>query len=161
MRKAAPMLNLSKPQLEHFCDLQVQLDAPIELGTGSAGRRRIIPIIGGTASGPHFEAKILNLGADWQTQFAGGAAHLDTRYALETEDGAAIEIINRGFRHGPPQIMASLAAGEKVASDSYYMRTHATLETGDERYSWVNNHVFVGTGARNQNTVDMRLFVVR
>ena len=156
------MLNIAEPQLEHFCDLQIQLGVPIEMGTGSAGRRRIIPIGGGTASGSHFESKILNLGADWQTHFAGGTAHLDTRYALETLDGATIEIINRGFRHGPPEVMAVLAAGEEVvASDSYYMHTHAILETGDERYNWINNHLFVGTGPRNHSSFDMRLFVLR
>jgi hypothetical protein len=155
------MLNIAEPELEFFCDLQVQLGAPIEIGAGSAGRRRIIPIVGGTVSGPHFEGKILNLGADWQTQFTSGTAHLDTRYALETLDGATIEIINRGFRHGPPEVIAALAAGEDVPADAYYMRTHATLETGDERYSWINNHLFVGTGARNQSSVDMRLFVLR
>ena len=155
------MLIIAEPQLEHFCDLQVELGAPIEMGSGTAGRRRIIPIIGGTVSGPHFEGKILNLGADWQTQFSGGAAHLDTRYAMETLDGAVIEIVNRGFRHGPPEVIAAIAAGQEVPADSYYMRTHATLETGDERFNWVNNHLFVGTGGRNQNSVDMRLFVVR
>ena len=155
------MKDIAEPGLDFFCNLQVQLGAPIEMGATSAGRRRIIPIIGGTVSGPHFEGRILNLGADWQTQFHGGTAHLDTRYALETLDGATIEIINRGFRHGPPDVIAALAAGEDIAADAYYMRTHATLETGDARYNWVNNHIFVGTGARNQSSVDMRLYVLR
>ena len=155
------MSKTAEPQLEFFCDLNVQLGAPIEVGAGAAGRRRIIPIIGGTVSGPHFEGKILNLGADWQTQFIGGTAHLDTRYAMETLDGAITEIVNRGLRHGPPEVSAAIAAGEEVEPDAYYMRTHATLESGDERYNWVNNHLFVGSGARNQSSVDMRLFVVR
>ena len=47
------MSKTAEPQLEFFCDLNVQLGAPIEMGAGAAGRRRIIPIIGGTASGPH------------------------------------------------------------------------------------------------------------
>ena len=81
------MSKTAEPRLEFFCDLNVQLGAPIEMGAGAAGRRRIIPIIGGTVSGPHFEGKILNLGADWQTQFIGGTAHLDTRYAMESLDG--------------------------------------------------------------------------
>ena len=155
------MSKTAEPQLEFFCDLNVQLGAPIEMGAGAAGRRRIIPIIGGTVSGPYFEGKILNLGADWQTQFIGGTAHLDTRYAMETLDGAIIEIVNRGLRHGPPEVIAAIAAGEEVQPGAYYMRTHATLETGDERYRWINNHLFVGSGARNQSSVDMRLYVVR
>ena len=70
---------MNTPELELFCRLEVDL-APIrELGSGRAGQRRIIPIIGGRASGPYVTGRILNLGADWQTVFADGVAELDTR----------------------------------------------------------------------------------
>jgi len=68
---------------------------------------------------------VLNLGADWQTIYADGAAHLDTRYAIETEDGAVIEVINIGARHGPAEVMQRLALGEDVDPATYYMRTAA------------------------------------
>ena len=78
---------MKAPEFELFCRLEVDL-APIrELGSGRAGKRRIIPIIGGRASGPYVTGRILNLGADWQTVFADGVAELDTRYAIETEAG--------------------------------------------------------------------------
>ena len=74
---------MNAPELELFCRLEVDL-APIrELGSGRAGQRRIIPIIGGRASGPYVTGRILNLGADWQTVFADGVAELDTRYAID------------------------------------------------------------------------------
>ena len=57
--------------------------------------------------------------------------------------------------------MARVAAGDAVAPDDYYMRTHARLETGDPRYAWVNNMLFVGTGARQKSSVHISLFVVR
>ncbi|MGI9364525.1 MAG: DUF3237 domain-containing protein [Rhizobiaceae bacterium] len=155
------MTDLTAPKLEFFCKLNVELGSPIELGEGLAGRRRIIPIIGGTASGPHFEGRILDLGADWQTVHSLSTAHLDTRYAIATNDGATIEIINRGLRHGPEDAMAALAAGESVMPEAYYMRTHATLETGHPAYDWVNNLLFVGTGVRNKSSVNMELFIVR
>lgn len=155
------MSDLTAPELEPFCRLEVELGAPIELGEGLAGQRRIIPIIGGTASGPHFDGRILTLGADWQTVHRNATAHLDTRYAVETSDGATIEIINRGFRHGPADAIAALGAGDFVPHDAYYMRTHATLETGHPTYGWVNNLLFVGTGARNKSSVIIQLYVVR
>lgn len=155
------MSQLQTPALEHFCDLKVDLGEPIEMGEGKAGGRRIIPIIGGTVSGPHFAGTILNLGADWQTVHDNGVAHLDTRYAIETNDGATIEVINRGLRHGPAETIAALARGDQVPPQSYYMRTHAILETGHPTYSWINKYLFVGTGGRNRNSVDMRLFIIR
>ena len=152
---------MTPPKLEHVCDLTVELADIMEMGKGRAGQRRIIPIIGGTVSGPEISGRILNLGADWQTVFDGELAQLDTRYALETNDGAIIEIINYGLRHGPNDVMQAVARGEDVSPDAYYMRTHARLETGDARYNWVNRTLFVGTGGRNKNSVEIALFAIR
>lgn len=151
---------LTPPVLEHFCDLVVELSDIIELGDGRAGRRRIIPIVGGTVRGDRITGEILNIGADWQTVYDDGAAFLDTRYSMRTEDGAVIEIINVGYRHGPPEVIGAIARGEEVDPDTYYMRTHARLETGDDRYRWVNTMLFVGTGGRRKSTVEMSLFTV-
>lgn len=131
------------------------------MGRGRAGARRIIPIIGGRVTGPLLQGTILNLGADWQTIFENETAELDTRYAFETDDGALIEIRNYGFRHGPPEVIEALAKGESVSPDAYYMRTHARLETGDERYQWVNSALFIGTGQRKEARVIVDLFVLR
>lgn len=155
------MPTLEEPRLEHFCDIVVELGEIKELGEARGGRRRIIPITGGTVTGPHFTGKVLNIGADWQTVFKDGLAQLDTRYAMETDDGVIIEIINFGFRHGPADVLKRIAAGENVSPDAYYMRTTARLETGDERYAWVNSLLFVGTGARSADKVHMSLFVIR
>lgn len=149
------------PPLEFFCRLEVELDQIQEMGQGRAGKRRIIPIIGGRVTGPHVTGRILNLGADWQTTFADGMAELDTRYAFETEDGALIEIVNYGYRHGPAAVIKAVAAGEDVDPASYYMRTHARLETGDARYAWVNKMLFVGSGRRDAARVVMDLFSMR
>ena len=150
---------LPAPELKPFCELRVDLAPILEMGPGRAGQRRIIPIIGGSVSG-RVNGKILNLGADWQTIYADGSADLDTRYAFETDDGALIEIVNKGVRHGPPEVVARLARGEDVDPSDYYMRTYARLETGDPRYDWVNRMIFVGTGGRWAAQVRVSLFTV-
>ena len=151
---------LPQPKLDHVCTLHVTLDPIREMGAGRAGARRIIPIVGGTVTGPRLSGRILNVGADWQTIFADGLAELDTRYAMETDDGATIEIVNYGYRHGPKEVLDAVARGEPVDPASYYMRTHARLETGDARYAWVNSTLFVGVGARNQNSVQVELYAI-
>ncbi len=153
-------MDLPTPNLEHICKLDVTLGPIREMGSGRAGRRRIIPIIGGQVTGTRLSGKILNVGADWQTIFNDGLAELDTRYAVETDDGAIIEIINYGFRHGPPDVLEAVARGETVDPSSYYMRTHARLETGDPRYDWVNRSLFVGVGARMQQSVTVDLYML-
>lgn len=151
---------LPQPVLAHVCDLYVDLDAIREMGSGRAGQRRIIPIVGGHVTGPRLSGRLLHLGADWQTIWGNGVAELDTRYAMETHDGATIEIINYGYRHGPGEVLAAISRGEEVDPGSYYMRTHARLETGDPRYDWVNRTLFVGRGARLASQVVMSLFAL-
>lgn len=148
------------PELRHSFTLHVELGPMIEMGQGRAGVRRIFPIIGGKVDGSDLQGKVLNLGADWQTIYSNGMANLDTRYAFETHDGAVIEIINQGFRHGPSEVIERLARGEEVPSKQYYMRTSARLETGDSRYDWVNKMIFIGTGVRKASAVEVDMFVV-
>ncbi|WP_439525007.1 DUF3237 domain-containing protein [Marivita sp.] len=153
-------MQLPQPKLDHVCTLNVVLDPIRDMGQGRAGVRRIIPIVGGTVTGPRLSGRILSLGADWQTIFADGLAELDTRYAMETDDGATIEIVNYGYRHGPKEVLDAVARGEPVDPASYYMRTHARLETGDARYDWVNRTLFAGVGARNQSSVKVELYAI-
>jgi hypothetical protein len=153
-------MDLPSPQLELICRVHVTLDPIRELGQGRAGQRRIIPIVGGRVEGPKLSGRLLDVGADWQTVFADGLAELDTRYAMETDDGAVIEIVNYGFRHGPAEVIAAVGRGEDVDPASYYMRTQARLETGDARYDWVNRMLFVGVGARQSAAVRLDLYAV-
>ena len=151
---------LKQPDLRHLCDLVVELSAPMELGEARSGRRRIIPIVGGAVTGERLSGRILHLGADWQTVFADGSAELDTRYSIETHDGALIDIRNFGYRHGPPEVLAALARGEPVDPSLYTMRTHPRFETGDPRYTWLNTMICVGTGAREAASVRVSVFEV-
>ena len=153
-------MSVTPPELRHLCDLRVELSPIMELGNGPKGKRRIIPIVGGTVTGERLSGRILNLGADWQTIMVDGVAELDTRYGMETDDGALIDIRNFGFRHGPAEVIAALGRGEAVDPSAYYMRTHPRLETGDPRYSWVNRIILVGTGSRQPDHVRMSFFEV-
>ena len=138
----------------------MELGEPLEIGDAPGGRRRIIPIVGGTVTGDRLSGTILDLGADWQTVFGDGSAELDTRYALETGDGALVDIRNFGFRHGPKEVIDALARGEDVDASTYYMRTSARFVTADARYAWLNRIITVGTGAREATAVRIGLFEV-
>ena len=150
-------MDLPLPRLSHVATLQIDLGPVREMGRGRGGVRRIIPITGGTVEGPRLRGRVLDIGADWQTVYRDGLAYLDTRYAMETHDGAIIEIVNRGHRHGPAEVLDRVARGEPVPAQDYYMRTHARLETGDDRYAWVNRALFVGVGARHAAAVSLAL----
>jgi hypothetical protein len=147
--------------LQHLFKAEITLAAPQELGDTPLGRRRIIGITGGRFSGERLSGRVLPGGADWQVIRADGVADLDARYTLETSDGALIYVRNRGYRHGPAEVLKKLSLGEPVDPSLYYMRTTPSFETGDARYSWLNRMVCVATGARRAAAVELDVYEVK
>jgi hypothetical protein len=151
---------LADPKLEFAFEATVTLDPPQDLGTTTYGKRRIIPITGGTFAGPNLKGTILPGGADWQTVRSDGTADLEARYTLKTDDGVLIYIQNKGIRTGKPEVLARLGKGEKVDPSEYYMRTYATFEVAEGKYNWMTKGIFVATGMRSANSVVIRFFRV-
>ena len=144
-----------KPKLEYMGRFSVDLIAPIwELGkTSDLGNRRIIPITGGKFEGPMINGKILNNGADWQVVTKDGLAIIDTRYLLQADDGSLIYLQTKGYRYGPPDVMAKVAKGEVVDGNLYYFRLYMTFETSSEKYAWLNKTMAIAFAMRLGNAV--------
>lgn len=151
-----------KPALEFLARFTVNLDADIwELGqTSDLGRRRIVPITGGSVAGARLTGKILNNGADWQIVTADNTALIDTRYLLQTDDGALIYLQTKGFRYGPKEVLAELAKGNAVDPTTYSFRMSGTFETSDARYRWLNRAIMIGSGMRQAKAVVYDAYVV-
>jgi hypothetical protein len=148
-------------RLEPLLSAEVTLAPPQEFGMTPQGRRRIVQITGGTFAGPRLKGRVLPGGADWQIIREDSAAVLDTRYTLETHDGALIFVQNWGLRHAEPAVMKRLLAGEMVDPSQYYMRTQPRFETGDPRYAWLNKIVCVGSGERLPAAVKLDMYEVK
>jgi hypothetical protein len=148
-------------RLEPLLRAEITLAAPQELGDTPHGRRRVIPITGGSFRGERLSGRVLASGADWQVIRADGVAELDARYTLETLEGALIYVRNFGYRHGPADVIRRLMAGEPVDPALYYMRTTPRFETGAERYRWLNGLICVATGARRAAAVELEIFAVQ
>jgi hypothetical protein len=151
-----------KPGLDFLARFTVELDAPVwDLGPTSAlGTRRIVPITGGRIEGPRLSGEILHNGADWQIVTDDGATIIDTRYLLRLSDGALAYLQTRGFRHGPPDVLARIAAGEPVDPDLYYFRVAMTFETASQRYGWLNSAIAVGSALRLADAVVYDAYLV-
>src|SRR5262245_48197947 len=54
------------PGLTFAFELRALVGPPVEVGQVPHGRRRIVPILGGTVKGPSFNATVEPGGADWQ-----------------------------------------------------------------------------------------------
>ena len=149
-----------EPSLRFLYTSSVEVGTPIMVGSTPYGERRIIPILGGTFAGPRLSGKILSGGADWQVIRTDGAAELEARYTLETDDGALIYVLNQGIRSGSKEVMARLAKGEKVHPSEYYFRTRPVFETGAPKYQWLHNIVAVATGERLPDEVIITVYEV-
>lgn len=152
--QAAP----TPPALTLALEARVELGPPMELGQVPRGRRRIIPIIGGTFEGSGIKGRVLNNGADWQIVRADGFAELDTRYALQTDAGQIIYVQNKGMRHAAPEILKRLNSGESVDPNLVYFRTVPEFETSAPDLQWLTRSVFVGTGERHPSHVVIRFW---
>jgi Protein of unknown function (DUF3237) len=144
--------------LRSLFDARVELAEVVSLGQTPLGERRVINITGGTFKGDRLHGRVRPGGADWQLVRADGAADLDARYTLETATGALLQVRSQGLRHGPPEILARLAAGEAVDPARYYFRTVLRFETSATDLDWLNRVIAVAHGARLPRAVQLNAF---
>jgi Protein of unknown function (DUF3237) len=154
---------LPAPALEHVCDLTVFVAAPLEAGqiTGlnSRGRRRIIPITGGKVTG-RITGTVLPGGADFQIVVSETSADLDARYLLALSDGTHVYVQNRALRRGSAEDIARLVRGEPVDPAAIYFRCVPTFEVSTPALAWMTESIFVGTGARFPDRVEISVYRV-
>ena len=118
------------------------------IGAGPHGTRVTFPITGGSFEGERLRGKVLAGGDDWTVKRPDGVLELDLRVTLETDDGALIHMASFGLRHGPPDVIAAIARGEKVDPSTYYFRTTPRFETGHPKYAFLNRLLAVASGDR-------------
>jgi hypothetical protein len=147
--------DIAPPQLLHVADVLVEIAAPIEIGN-----RRVIPIVGGEALGPRIRGKVLAGGADYQIIRPDGVTELHARYAIEIEDRQVVYVENSGLRRGPPELIEKLRRGEVVDPALIYFRTTPRFETAAPGYEWLMRNLFVCSGARFPDRVEIRFFQV-
>lgn len=146
------------PKLTFVFEMHAMVGPPLEVGQVRSGRRRIVPITGGTFEGPNFRARILPGGADWQTIQSDGFSELDTRYTIQTESGGLVYVQNAGMRHAAPDVMEKLLAGQVVDPGLVYFRTVPRFETSAPDLQWLTRAIFIGVGERYPNEVVIRFY---
>ncbi|KAI2789381.1 hypothetical protein POX_d04869 [Penicillium oxalicum] len=114
------------PKLSHLFTLRCAVDPPMEIGKGPYGRRRCVPIKSGSVHGPHLQGEVVPGGADFITE---------------------------GTRAGPPEVLQALMEGGPVDPSQYWFHLHIKIETGHEKYKWMNDRVIVGRATRAKGEV--------
>lgn len=147
------------PTLEHVMDLEIEVEAPIEIGETGDGQRRIIPIVDGTVSG-RVEGHVIPAGADYQLFRVDRPTELVAKYAFETDDGSRVYVENRGIRAASPETKERLRDGEPVDSEEVYFQSTPRFETADPDLEWLTERIFVAAGIRRPKGVKLAVYAV-
>lgn len=140
-----------------FTEFRVQVGSPVVLDNDGFGEARIVPILGGTVSGPGLTGTILPGGADEQRIRADGLTRIHARYVIRAEDGALIRVDSQGLRHATPEVKAALMRGERVDPALVYFRTVIRFETAAPAHDDLNRSLFLSEGQREPDAVVLRL----
>jgi len=141
------------PGLEFAFEGSFDVSRPLDIADRPYGKRRIIPITGGTFEGPRVRGEVVPGGADWQIVHSDALVTLTATYALRADDGALIAVTNSGFRRADPELLAALERGEDVDQRQIYFRTTARFETDAPQHRWLSDHLFIGSGRRRPGGV--------
>jgi hypothetical protein len=85
------------------------------------------------------------------------AVDLDARYLIRADDGALIDIVNRGFWVASEEVNAKAEAGELVDPSRYYFRTQPVFRTDAPQHIWLTHTVFVGVAYDDADMHQIRI----
>jgi hypothetical protein len=155
------MIRLPEPRLTKILRLEATLGEALDVGNVAQGRRRIVPLTGGTFAGPELNGTLLpGASADWQIVLPDGSALGDIRFTLQTDHGDLLYVRSRGVRHGSAEVLARLSGGEEVDASEYVFRTSTQIETAASDFDWLNKGVFVSVGGRQLGGVIYEVYLV-
>ncbi|KAH8900787.1 hypothetical protein GQ53DRAFT_815643 [Thozetella sp. PMI_491] len=116
-----------QPSLKYLYTGNATLQAPLEVGPGPWGNRRVYGIASGVFAGPMLKGTITSMGGDWSLWTANETViNADIRLTLKTHDGAYIQVFETG-----------------VSQSDGTLHLRATYETGSKKYYWLNSVVAV------------------
>jgi hypothetical protein len=152
---------LPDPRLTLVYRLEATLAEPLDLGDVAQGHRRIVPLTGGTFTGPDLNGRLLpGASADWQIVLPDGTALGDIRYTLQTDGGDLLYVQSRSVRHGRADVLARLGRGEEVDASEYTFRASTQIETAASDLDWLNKGVFISVGGRQAGGVIYETYLV-
>jgi hypothetical protein len=160
-QEAGMSSHVPEPRLTKVYSLEATLAPPLDLGQTAQGHRRIVPLTGGTFSGPQISGRLLpGASADWQIILPDGTALGDIRYLLQTDRGDLLYVRSQSIRHGSPEVLARLGRGEDVDPGEYTFRTSTRIETAAPDLDWLNKGIFISVAGRQAAGVIYETYLV-
>lgn len=137
---------------------RAELKAPVDVGSSPLGTRMFFGFAGGQVEGERIKADVLAEGGDWVLIGTDGLGRVDVRGQWRTDDGAAVFVRYQGLIQMNEAVGAALRTGQPTGFADQYLRIVPQFETGDERYAWLHQHIFVGRGRLTGDAVEFTVF---
>ncbi len=154
------MLADGTPELQPFATARVEVGPPQDLGDTGRGIRRLVPIIGGSVQGRDWHGLVRAGGIDYQWITGGTRAELEARYVFDLSDGHQIYVVNHGIRTGSADALSRVMRGAPVAAGEIYSFGLPSFETNAPALQWISDRMFVATGRRLPDCVELRYFML-
>lgn len=123
-----------------------EMKEPLEAGAGPYGPRIHYELTDGAVRGERLNGRLIRTGGDWMHASPDGFWRPDVRFQMQTDDGALVLVHYWGLVENNEAFARAAEGGEATKYGDNYMRMVFRLETGDERYAWVNQSLFVARG---------------
>jgi hypothetical protein len=133
-------------QLEYECTYHATLKEPVNVGPGPYGTRVVFEVTGGRCEGRRLNGTVLSGGGDWLLVGPDGWGRLDVRAQFATDDGAAIYVSYYGVLEMNEKVQRAVTEGGGTEYADQYFRTNPRFETGDPRYVWLTQTLFIAEG---------------
>ncbi|MGW3514003.1 DUF3237 domain-containing protein [Streptomyces hydrogenans] len=146
------------PALDFAFEIRAFLAPSVHIGHGAGETTTYVPVTGGTVEGPRLRGTVLPGGGDWCDR-RGDVYQLDARYLLQADDGAVIDITNRGYYHeDDPTSPAQYDGALQVSEGGVYYRTSPVFRTDAPAHLWLARTVFVGLARGDDSEVAIRFY---
>jgi hypothetical protein len=128
-------------ELVHEFDFYAALKQPVMFGS-----RMFLEIDEGKVTGRRLNGTLLSGGGDWILMDSEGWGQIDVRAQMSTDDGANIYTHYTGLLELNDAVMNATVSGTATDWSDQYFRTTPRFETGDVRYRWLTQSLFVAEG---------------
>lgn len=136
--------------VEYIGTLSATLASDTPMVAGPGGTIVTATVTSGTFVGPRINAAVPegSAAADWLQVRTDGSIRLDVRVNARTDDGADLYVTYNGI--GLPR-----------EGGGFDIRTAPLVQTGDERYAWLNGLQCVGIGATTETGVTYEIYALK
>lgn len=134
-------------RLEHEMDFVLNVSGPVSATAGSPlGERIYWEMTDGLLTGPRINARIAMPGGDWLRVGSDGYWRPDVRVQLRSHDDALILLQYSGLVQQTEKFKRASEIGLPTQYPDQYMRMLFRFDTGADKYSWLNQYLFIAEG---------------